>query len=106
MAVALQKQLEGGEYLIQASDPRPAAEILESVGRMPLPPYIHRSRQRDDRDSVDRERYQTIYSTEPGAIAAPTAGLHFTPEILKELEVVGVEKIFVTLHVGVGTFKT
>src|SRR5258706_11795072 len=72
---------------------------------MPLPPYIHRSRQHDDRDAVDRERYQTVYSKEAGAIAAPTAGLHFTSEILKELEAAGVEKTFVTLHVGAGTFK-
>jgi S-adenosylmethionine:tRNA ribosyltransferase-isomerase len=99
------KQEEGGEYLIEVDDPRAAVEILDSIGRMPLPPYIHRSRQHDDRDVVDRERYQTVYSKQPGAIAAPTAGLHFTAETLRELEAKGVAKCFVTLHVGVGTFK-
>src|SRR5438067_1362487 len=85
------------------AQPRPATQILESVGRMPLPPYIHRSRQHDDRDAVDRERYQTVYSKAPGAIAAPTAGLHFTDEILRDLNARGIQKTFVTLHVGVGT---
>jgi len=105
IAITILRQEQGGEYLIEVADPRPAVQILDSIGRMPLPPYIHRSRQHDDRDLVDRERYQTIYSKEPGAIAAPTAGLHFTQEILSELEACGVEKIFVTLHVGAGTFK-
>jgi len=105
IAVKVLKQEEGGEYLIEVADPRPAVQILDSIGRMPLPPYIHRARQHDDLDLVDRQRYQTVYSKEPGAIAAPTAGLHFTQEILKELEAAGVEKAFVTLHVGAGTFK-
>ncbi|HEV8291260.1 MAG TPA: tRNA preQ1(34) S-adenosylmethionine ribosyltransferase-isomerase QueA, partial [Tepidisphaeraceae bacterium] len=105
IAATILKQGEGGEYLISVDDPRSALEILDSVGRMPLPPYIHRSRQHDDRDAVDRERYQTVYSKEPGAIAAPTAGLHFTEEILRELEAGGIQKTFVTLHVGAGTFK-
>jgi S-adenosylmethionine:tRNA ribosyltransferase-isomerase len=105
IAVTVVKQLEGGEYLIEVADPRPAVEILNEIGRMPLPPYIHRSRQHDDRDLLDRQRYQTVYAKEPSAIAAPTAGLHFTQEILRELEACGVEKTFVTLHVGAGTFK-
>src|SRR5437660_1931199 len=98
IAATILKQEEGGEYLIEVVDQRPAVEILNSIGRMPLPPYIHRSRQRDDRDELDRERYQTVYSKRPGAIAAPTAGLHFTDEILRELEAAGIERAFVTLH--------
>ena len=99
------KQEQAGEYLIEVSDTRPALEILQSIGRMPLPPYIHRARQHDDRDALDRQRYQTVYSRQPGAIAAPTAGLHFTQEIFRELAARGIRKMFVTLHVGVGTFK-
>jgi len=105
IATTVLRQVEGGEYVIEVADPRPALEILHSIGRMPLPPYIHRSRQHDDRDPVDRERYQTVYSRQPGAIAAPTAGLHFSDEILRELEARGIQKTFVTLNVGVGTFK-
>jgi S-adenosylmethionine:tRNA ribosyltransferase-isomerase len=73
---------------------------IDRVGHMPLPPYIRR----DDRDA-DRERYQTIYARERGSVAAPTAGLHFTPEILAELAARGVGRADVTLHVGYGTFK-
>ena len=70
---------------------------------MPLPPYIHR----DGRDhaALDRERYQTVYAREDGAVAAPTAGLHFTPAMLASLQASGVEVVHVTLHVGPGTFK-
>ena len=67
---------------------------------MPLPPYIHR----EDR-AGDRERYQTVYARERGSVAAPTAGLHFTPEILNEIRARGVEIASVTLHVGLGTFQ-
>jgi S-adenosylmethionine:tRNA ribosyltransferase-isomerase len=72
---------------------------LQRVGRMPLPPYIKREKHHDERDEFDRGRYQTVYAKEPGSVAAPTAGLHFTPELLKELEAKGVERTFVTLHV-------
>ncbi|MET0621516.1 MAG: tRNA preQ1(34) S-adenosylmethionine ribosyltransferase-isomerase QueA [Pyrinomonadaceae bacterium] len=78
--------------------------LLEEFGRMPLPPYIKRDS--DDLASVaeDRERYQTVYAAAPGAIAAPTAGLHFTPQIFEELRARGVRVAEVTLHVGYGTF--
>jgi S-adenosylmethionine:tRNA ribosyltransferase-isomerase len=99
------RQGEGGEYILKLDAARPPLEILSQFGRMPLPPYIHRSRQHDDRDSADKQRYQTVYSKTPGAIAAPTAGLHFTDELLQQLATAGIEKTFVTLHVGVGTFK-
>jgi S-adenosylmethionine:tRNA ribosyltransferase-isomerase len=72
---------------------------LESIGHIPLPPYIHR-----DDAATDRERYQTVYSQERGSVAAPTAGLHFTPQILEGLAARGVEIARVTLHVGLGTF--
>lgn len=75
-------------------------EILESIGHIPLPPYIDRP----DEDS-DKERYQTVYNQLPGAVAAPTAGLHFDQEMLAVLKAKGVEMAFVTLHVGAGTFQ-
>ena len=72
---------------------------VEAIGHIPLPPYIHR----DDADT-DRERYQTIYARQKGSVAAPTAGLHFTPEILDRIRARGVRIAYVTLHVGLGTF--
>ena len=75
--------------------------ILERIGHMPLPPYIDRP----DEDS-DKERYQTVYNEKPGAVAAPTAGLHFDDELLEKIKAKGVELAFVTLHVGAGTFQT
>ena len=88
---------------LHASDGRPL-EHLERIGRMPLPPYIRRSVD-DPRNDRDRERYQTVYAREPGAVAAPTAGLHFTPELLARLEARGVRIAWLTLHVGLGTFQ-
>ena len=73
---------------------------LETLGHVPLPPYIARAD-----GAEDRARYQTVWAREPGAIAAPTAGLHFSEELLARLEERGVERVFVTLHVGIGTFK-
>lgn len=75
-------------------------EALEQHGHMPLPPYI----KREDQQS-DRERYQTVYNRKPGAVAAPTAGLHFDNELFAKLDAKGVKKAFVTLHVGAGTFR-
>ncbi|MBL8858215.1 MAG: tRNA preQ1(34) S-adenosylmethionine ribosyltransferase-isomerase QueA [Planctomycetes bacterium] len=81
------------------------AAALESAGRMPLPPYIERGRADDPRTLVDRERYQTVFAREPGAVAAPTAGLHFTQPLMHALEAAGVRIASVTLHVGIGTFR-
>jgi S-adenosylmethionine:tRNA ribosyltransferase-isomerase len=81
-----------------------AAERLERLGRPPLPPYIRRETE-DPRDGVDRERYQTVYAARPGAVAAPTAGLHFTPDLLAALGRRGVRTARLTLHVGPGTFR-
>jgi S-adenosylmethionine:tRNA ribosyltransferase-isomerase len=80
------------------------AEALEALGRMPLPPYIKREVDNDPWADLDRERYQTVYAREPGAVAAPTAGLHFTPALLKGLAALGVETAELTLKVGYGTF--
>lgn len=96
---------EAGQYLLAIDINDPASVFLDLVGRMPLPPYIKRAKDADERDDFDRERYQTVYAKAPGAVAAPTAGLHFTAEILEELMQKGVESVFVTLHVGMGTFK-
>ena len=76
-------------------------EIIDRIGRTPLPPYI----KRDEEDRLDAERYQTVFARERGAVAAPTAGLHFTPELLDRLRSSGVEIAEITLHVGYGTFQ-
>jgi S-adenosylmethionine:tRNA ribosyltransferase-isomerase len=78
----------------------PVDEAIELYGHVPLPPYIHRSD-----ESSDVERYQTVYAKESGSVAAPTAGLHFTPEVLDALAMKGVARADVVLHVGAGTFK-
>lgn len=81
-------------------------ELLERYGTPPLPPYIKRRPGSDNqRRQEDMQRYQTVYAAQPGAVAAPTAGLHFTPELLDALSVAGVQKAELTLHVGPGTFK-
>lgn len=76
-------------------------EVLEQIGEPPLPPYIEREHLCED----DAERYQTVYASAPGAVAAPTAGLHFTPELLQQIREKGVSVVEVTLHVGPGTFR-
>ena len=75
-------------------------DILDKLGHPPLPPYIERSATK-----ADKERYQTVYASKRGAVAAPIAGLHFTPEIIKKLEKKGVNIHYITLHIGLGTFK-
>ena len=87
--------LEGSERLIKFSEP--IEPYFPKVGNVPLPPYIHEKLD-------DPERYQTVYAKEPGSAAAPTAGLHFTPRLLEELQVKGVRIAYVTLHVGLDTF--
>ena len=76
------------------------AELLDYAGFLPLPPYLKR-----DANNIDKTRYQTVYASEQGSVAAPTAGLHFTPEIVSKLKSQGVDCAYVTLHVGAGTFK-
>ena len=90
---------EFGERLLQFSPTADFFSALDRIGHMPLPPYIHR-----DDAAADRERYQTVYSQERGSVAAPTAGLHFTPQVLDAIAARGVEIARITLHVGLGTF--
>lgn len=105
LSACIAQRLEAGEHILQVSDPSPALTVLWKIGRMPLPPYIKRLKRQDQRDEMDRNRYQTVYAANPGSVAAPTAGLHFTPALLDELREMGIEETFVTLHVGMGTFK-
>jgi S-adenosylmethionine:tRNA ribosyltransferase-isomerase len=105
LGVRVLEQLAGGEYRIRVESDEPALVILARLGRMPLPPYIRREKEHDARDDADRERYQTVYARAAGSVAAPTAGLHFTEPLLAELDRRGVHRTFLTLHVGLGTFK-
>jgi len=89
-----------GEFFRLRSSDLPLATLMQKLGHMPLPPYIERP------DSVeDLDRYQTVYASKPGAVAAPTAGLHFDQELLKALDRQGVSRVCLTLHVGAGTFQ-
>jgi S-adenosylmethionine:tRNA ribosyltransferase-isomerase len=101
--VPLSREADGWRVRLVLDHGDPLAAI-ETVGEMPLPPYIHR-KEGDPRIRLDRERYQTVFARAPGAVAAPTAGLHFTPELLAVLPSRGVEIAFLTLHVGLGTFS-
>jgi S-adenosylmethionine:tRNA ribosyltransferase-isomerase len=96
---------EQGEAVLKIQSDRPLMEILDEEGVPPLPPYIARKAQTKTQIEEDKKRYQTVYATEPGAAAAPTAGLHFTPSLLQTLEDQGVKKAELTLHVGLGTFR-
>ena len=80
-------------------------EVLDKVGNIPLPPYIERKMTNEEYKALDFDRYQTVYAKKEGAVAAPTAGLHFTKEILDKLEAQGTKHCFITLNVGLGTFK-
>jgi S-adenosylmethionine:tRNA ribosyltransferase-isomerase len=90
----------GGGRLVRLVTNDPVEVALERHGHVPLPPYLGR-----DDEPLDRERYQTVYARSPGSVAAPTAGLHFTDELLGSLEARGVRRVAVTLHVGIGTFR-
>lgn len=91
---------EGELFLIETYGSKSILDILNEVGHIPLPPYIER-----EDEALDRERYQTVYSKVPGAVAAPTAGLHFDNKQLESLREKGINMAFVTLHVGAGTFQ-
>lgn len=99
------KDGEQGEALLKIESDRPLMEVLDEEGVPPLPPYITRKEQTKEQVEEDKNRYQTVYASEPGAAAAPTAGLHFTPEIFESLAEKGVSKAELTLHVGLGTFR-
>lgn len=91
---------QGDLFELRFNDPRSVVAILDMIGHMPLPPYITRAA-----EGGDSERYQTVYARRPGAVAAPTAGLHFTDPLLAQISAMGVQTAFVTLHVGAGTFQ-
>ncbi len=101
LRLALLEKHDDGIWFAQPLVEGEAFALLERVGRVPLPPYIRGGEMRPS----DRERYQTVYAQRPGSVAAPTAGLHFTPALLKRLEERGVRIARVTLHVGLGTFR-
>jgi len=100
-AEVLEKTADG-KVLIKFYTNDDFQEVLQKIGKTPLPPYIKRDK---DKDDTDRKRYQTFYAKKHGAIAAPTAGLHFTPQIIDEIRDLGVEIAEITLHVGYGTFE-
>ena len=103
---ALKRLEENGEWLVELIfDGNNVLDVLHRNGQIPLPPYIERKIQNDDLRKLDFERYQTVYAKDEGSVAAPTAGLHFTNEILRKLQDKGVELAYVTLNVGLGTFR-
>lgn len=103
---ALKRLEENGEWLVELLfDGDNILDILHRNGNIPLPPYIERKIPNDDLKKLDFERYQTVYAKDEGSVAAPTAGLHFTKEILQKLKDKGVELCEVTLNVGLGTFR-
>jgi len=107
--VTVLERRSAGSVLVRLTGPGPSSfALLETIGRVPLPPYIEAARRRMGTAAPivdDRERYQTVYAASPGAVAAPTAGLHFTPALLDAARAAGHEIVSVTLHVGPGTFR-
>ncbi len=106
LSVKAVKRLEDvGEWLVELIYEGDLFEILHRVGNIPLPPYIERKLQSEELKQFDFDRYQTVYAKDEGSVAAPTAGLHFTQEILEKIKAKGVEIVYVTLNVGLGTFR-
>jgi len=99
--LAMLSPLEGGAWAAKPQTDMATQELLERIGRVPLPPYIRGGNMVD----ADLENYQTVFAEQPGAVAAPTAGLHFTPALLQEAQQRGVHIARITLHVGLGTFR-
>ena len=102
-AIACPSEVKG-QWLLKPSQSVDAFSALDAIGLAPLPPYIKRN-QIDSEAGEDLRRYQTVYATEPGAVAAPTAGLHFNETMLEQLQEAGIKLAYVTLHVGIGTFR-
>ncbi len=96
---------EGEGYKVEFIHAGDFGQILNSIGKTPLPPYIKRENGTEDDERLDRERYQTTFARSRGAVAAPTAGLHFTSKLLNQIRKKGVDVLFLTLHVGWGTFR-
>jgi S-adenosylmethionine:tRNA ribosyltransferase-isomerase len=104
MHLQLLERQERGKCLVRIDPASAAVDALLKVGRAPVPPYIHRGKVRSELDAADLDRYQSVFAERPGAVAAPTAGLHFSEGLLERLGAAGVELAHVTLHVGAGTF--
>lgn len=100
LSIEILDSAPGSGRAVRLVTPLSVEDALDRHGHMPLPPYIDR-----EDEPLDRERYQTVYASVPGSVAAPTAGLHFTPEVLAALEERGVRRATLTLHVGIGTFR-
>lgn len=98
LTATVKEELDHGGRIVEFDYDGIFLEVLESLGEMPLPPYIHENLD-------DPERYQTVYAKENGSAAAPTAGLHFTQDLLEKIEAKGVKLVYLTLHVGLGTFR-
>ena len=98
LTATVKEELDHGGRIVEFDYDGIFLEVLESLGEMPLPPYIHEKLD-------DAERYQTVYAKENGSAAAPTAGLHFTQDLLEKIEAKGVKLVYLTLHVGLGTFR-
>jgi S-adenosylmethionine:tRNA ribosyltransferase-isomerase len=101
LRLVLVRKTPGGRWLVQPSEAGAVEQVLARHGHVPIPPYVRKGRP----DALDGERYQTVFAQNPGAVAAPTAGLHFTDELFARLAERGVGRAFVTLHVGPGTFQ-
>ncbi len=105
-SLKLIEHLEDGSWIATLHSDLDSQQLLDQIGAMPLPPYIQKQRGAEgDWASLDRERYQTVYARTPGAVAAPTAGLHFTDDLLCQLTNGGINTARLTLHVGMGTFQ-
>lgn len=100
LVLVLESRQAGGEWIVRPVSSSPTLRLLDEFGSLPLPHYMQR-----EADSTDDDRYQTTYADRPGAVAAPTAGLHFTPELLNSCATRGIQSTRVTLHVGLGTFR-
>jgi S-adenosylmethionine:tRNA ribosyltransferase-isomerase len=101
LRLVLEARGEGGRWIVRPEGDEPASALLERHGQVPLPPYIRKGRE----GPGDRLRYQTVYAEVPGAVAAPTAGLHFTDDVFRRLDARGIGRVDLTLHVGLGTFR-
>lgn len=100
-----ERKEDAGEWVVELICDGNVLDVLHKNGHIPLPPYIERKMADKDLNKLDFERYQTVYAKDEGSVAAPTAGLHFTTEILEKLQAKGVELVYVTLNVGMGTFR-
>lgn len=105
LSVKTISRIDAGKWLVKLDYNGDIHEILDRVGKVPLPPYIERKLSTEKLQKLDYKRYQTVFAKNTGSVAAPTAGLHFTKDVLKKLKAKGVQICYVTLNVGLGTFK-